>query len=134
MLSVLTVVKVSDAAAYFAGRSMGRTAMSPKLSPKKTVEGAIGGVIASLVAAWLLLEVAAPRIDPNRSFSLWLSLSYGLGLALAGIIGDLAESLLKRDSRRKDSSRWLPGLGGMLDVADSVVFASPIAYLMWVYA
>ena len=131
VFSVLAVVKVSDAAAYFVGKSIGRTKMSPRLSPKKTVEGAIGGVVASVVAAWLLLTFAVPFIDSGKSIAALPALIFGGAMAIAGIVGDLAESLLKRDSGRKDSSRWLPGLGGILDVADSVTFASPIAYIWW---
>ena len=62
----------------------------------------------------------------------WGSVLYGLILALAGMLGDLAESLLKRDVGRKDSSRWLPGLGGVLDILDSLLLAAPPAYLCWV--
>ena len=60
------------------------------------------------------------------------SLAYGLILAVAGMIGDLTESMLKRDMERKDSSTWLPGLGGVLDIIDAVLVAAPVSYLCWV--
>jgi phosphatidate cytidylyltransferase len=58
---------------------------------------------------------------------------YGVVLAIAGMLGDLAESMLKRDMERKDSSTWLPGLGGVLDIIDAVLFAGPVAWLCWVF-
>jgi phosphatidate cytidylyltransferase len=72
-----------------------------------------------------LFGFATPKV------SWWVACAYGLSLALAGIAGDLAESLLKRDLGRKDSSGWLPGLGGVLDVVDSVLFAAPVGFLWW---
>jgi phosphatidate cytidylyltransferase len=62
----------------------------------------------------------------------WAWLVYGIVIAVAGIVGDLSESLLKRDMERKDSSTWIPGLGGVLDVLDSLLIAAPAAYLCWV--
>ena len=61
----------------------------------------------------------------------WWFLVYGIAVTLAGMIGDLAESLLKRDAQIKDSSSWLPGLGGVLDVIDSLVFAAPVSFVIW---
>ena len=61
----------------------------------------------------------------------WWFLVYGLMVTLAGMVGDLAESLLKRDAQIKDSSSWLPGLGGVLDVIDSLVFAAPVSFVIW---
>jgi phosphatidate cytidylyltransferase len=133
LLSFLTVVKMADTGAYFTGRLLGRHKMTPILSPKKTVEGAIGGIVTACVSSWAVFHFAGPFLV-RSSFVMpgtigWLT--YGVVIALAGMVGDLAESLLKRDMERKDSSNWLPGLGGVLDIIDAVVVAAPFAYVWW---
>lgn len=133
LLSMLTVAKMADTGAYFCGRLCGRHKMSPLLSPKKTMEGAAGGILAACAASWGVFFFAGPLIVGSTfmmpSIAGWLI--YGLVIASAGMIGDLAESLLKRDMERKDSSTWLPGLGGVLDIIDSVLVAGPFAYMCW---
>jgi phosphatidate cytidylyltransferase len=108
--------------------------MSPVLSPKKTIEGAVGGIAAACLGAWICRAWIVPNLvgaSQSRGTVLgWMV--YALVLAVAGMLGDLAESLLKRDAQRKDSSSWLPGLGGVLDVLDSLVFAAAPAYACWV--
>ena len=117
VVSVIVIVKLSDTGAYFTGRAVGRHKMSPVLSPKKTVEGAVGGW--SRPPVWapgcVGLDRARAWSAPTRRGALlgWLLLRPGAGRG--GMLGDLAESLLKRDAQRKDSSSWLPGLGGVLD-------------------
>ncbi len=64
----------------------------------------------------------------------WWVLVYGIVVTCAGMVGDLAESLIKRDANTKDSSRWLPGLGGVLDILDSMIFAAPVSYFLWIVA
>lgn len=135
IVSVLFVVKSSDAGAYFSGRFLGRHLMAPVLSPKKTVEGAVGGVIAGMLASWMYFRFIGNwwmgQAEPIGST---LSvLGYGLTLAAAGIAGDLTESLIKRDMQQKDASSWIPGLGGTLDVVDSLLWTAPLAYLWWVH-
>lgn len=134
LISVMWIVKLSDVGAYFVGRTMGRTKMTPLLSPGKTVEGAIGGLITACAASWVYFQFLAPRIvgESEPRGEPWKWLLYGLLLAVAGMIGDLAESLLKRDMQQKDSSRWLRGLGGVMDIVDSVLLAAPVAYVCWV--
>lgn len=133
LLSLLVVVKMADTGAYFFGRTLGRHKMTPILSPKKTIEGAIGGIATACASSWAVFYFAGPPIVGSAfimpSTVGWLS--YGLAIAAAGIVGDLAESLLKRDMERKDSSTWLPGLGGVLDIIDSVLVAGPFAYVWW---
>lgn len=136
LLSLIVVVKCADAGAYFTGRFLGRTKMAPVLSPKKTWEGAAGGLIAGALSAWAFFAWAAPLLltdDQIRDSELgWLRcLAFGLVVAVAGVVGDLAESLIKRDVGAKDSGRGLPGLGGVLDVIDSPLAAAPVAYLCW---
>lgn len=134
LVSMMVIVKTCDAGAYFCGRFLGRTKMTPILSPKKTVEGAIGGLATACISCWAFFYFAGPPlIGPGfqmPSVPRWLA--YALIVAVAGMLGDLAESLLKRDMGSKDASNQLPGLGGVLDVIDSVLFAAPVAYLCWV--
>ena len=133
IVSVIFVVKWSDAGAYFAGRFLGRHQMAPVLSPKKTLEGAVVGILMAMIAAWVYFRVIATwwMEAPQEIGSMLSVLGYGLSLALAGIAGDLTESLVKRDVRQKDASSWIPGLGGILDVVDSLLWAAPLAYLWW---
>lgn len=133
-LSVPIIVKLADTGAYATGRIFGRHKMTPLLSPGKTWQGAIGGVFFGCLGSWLAFTYLLPAISRTSSISsphLIAVLLYGLALTLAGMHGDLAESLLKRDMQRKDSSTWLPGLGGVLDIIDSVLIAAPVAYLFW---
>jgi phosphatidate cytidylyltransferase len=133
LLSVIVVVKMSDTGAYFTGRLVGRHKLAPVLSPGKTVEGALGAFVWAVLAAlacrrWLVPALVGADARPG---AWWAWTLFGLLVALTGMVGDLAESLLKRDAQRKDSSRWLPGLGGVLDVVDSVVFAAAPAYFFY---
>lgn len=134
LLSMIIIVKLSDTGAFFTGRSLGRTKLAPHLSPGKTVEGAVGGIVSALVAAGLCFGLLAPVMTPKHALAApwWAWSVYGLGIALAGILGDLAVSLIKRAVGAKNSSSWLPGLGGVLDVMDSILFAAPVAYLVWI--
>jgi phosphatidate cytidylyltransferase len=120
------VPKGCDIGAYFTGRAFGRHPMTPVLSPKKTWEGAAGGLVfAVLVAIGIDRLGSAPVLHGN-----WLlEIGFGLTVGLAGMLGDLAESLIKRDCQRKDASQTVPGFGGVLDVVDAVIFAAPLAYL-----
>jgi phosphatidate cytidylyltransferase len=138
LASLLVVAKFGDTGAYFVGRLLGRHKMSPILSPKKTMEGAAGGLAFSLVASWATFGWLVPAMAtasqqgvPRGLYPWWGWLVVGLAVGVAGIAGDLAESLLKRDSSAKDSGRWLPGLGGILDLLDSVLIASPVVYACW---
>lgn len=134
LVSVMFVAKWSDVGAYTCGRMLGRNKLAPLLSPNKTIEGAVGGVAFASIASFVFFYVLVPMIvgTDARLPAWWGCLIYGVVIAVAGIIGDLSESLLKRDMDRKDSSRWLPGLGGVLDILDSVLMAAPPAYLCWV--
>ena len=133
LLSMIVVTKVSDAGAYAAGNLFGRHRLSPRLSPNKTVEGAVGAFVFGCLVSVLMFSFLFPWLvgEPNTT-PLWAMLVYGVIVVIAGMLGDLAESLLKRDARQKDSSHWLPGLGGALDVLDSVLVAAPAAFACWV--
>jgi phosphatidate cytidylyltransferase len=133
-LSMVIVVKVSDSGAYAVGRLFGRHKLAPKLSPGKTIEGALGGLAFGCTASWLLFTFLAPILVVGHSgpaATWWASIIFGAIITITGIIGDLAESLIKRDADRKDSSSWLPGLGGVLDILDSILAAAPAAYACW---
>jgi len=117
------VPKCGDIGAYFAGRRFGRRAMAPVLSPKKTWEGAAGGIVASVFAAILI-----DRVLPSMLPGILAEIGFGITVGIAGMLGDLAESLIKRDCQRKDASAVVPGFGGALDVVDAVIFAAPVAY------
>ena len=113
---------VSDSAAYFVGSAIGRHKLAPAISPKKTWEGAIGGIAGAVIASillqwWLRLPISNVEIA-----------ILGAAVSLFGQIGDLVESLFKRNTGAKDSSQVLPGHGGFLDRIDSVVFAGLLVY------
>jgi len=118
------VPKMGDTGAYFTGRLLGRHKMSPVLSPKKTWEGAAGGMVAAVLTA-----IGINRLGPALNGGLLVEVGFGLTVGLAGLLGDLAESLVKRDCQRKDASAIMPGFGGVLDVVDAILFAAPVAYL-----
>ncbi len=132
LLSLILIVKFSDSGAYTIGRIFGRHKMAPRLSPGKTIEGMVGAFVTGAVASWVVFQFLVPQlIDDPPNTPVWASLAYGLIVSAAGMIGDLAESLLKRDMQRKDSSSWLPGLGGVLDIMDSILTAAPAAFMCW---
>jgi phosphatidate cytidylyltransferase len=132
LVSLIVVVKFGDIGAYTVGRLIGRTKMVPILSPGKTWEGAAGAIVFSSLGGLLMLEGLLPAVtDPPIRFPWYYGLLYGVVVGIAGMTGDLAESLFKRDVGRKDSSDWMPGFGGVLDILDSVLFAAPVAYVAW---
>jgi phosphatidate cytidylyltransferase len=118
------VPKGCDIGAYFTGRLIGRHHMTPVLSPKKTWEGAVGGLLAAILVAFAL-----DRFGPIIPWGAAGTVLFGITVGAAGMLGDLAESMVKRDCRRKDASHIVPGFGGVLDVVDAIVFAAPISYL-----
>ncbi len=131
MLFTVSVVVVCDAGAYFAGRRYGRRKLAPQISPGKTVEGAVGGVLAGIVCGLLfkgIFDLWLP--DLSRAFPWSAAMLFSFVLSLVGIIGDLVESLLKRDAHAKDTGSLLPGMGGILDRIDSNLLAIPVMYYL----
>lgn len=118
---VILAVVAGDTAAFFTGRAVGRRPFFPWISPHKTVEGAIGGAVATI----LVVALAGPAL-----ISIGAGAAAGLGalITVAAQGGDLAESALKRQAGEKDSSRLIPGHGGLLDRIDSLVLVAPVAY------
>ncbi len=106
--------------------------MAPLLSPAKTWAGAVGALVGSGLGAWIWLHWAPPFFDAAwpPCPALW-SIVYGLLIGIAGMVGDLCESLIKRDLGKKDAAALMPGFGGLLDLTDSVLYAGPIAYFLW---
>ncbi|WP_437227845.1 phosphatidate cytidylyltransferase [Planctomicrobium sp. SH661] len=130
--SLLMCAKGGDIGAYFAGKRFGRHKMAPILSPKKTWEGAVGAMLGAAFAGWVWLTFATPVLMPGSQAPVWYySLLYGCLIGIAGMVGDVCESLLKRDVGRKDSAALFPGFGGLLDMLDSVLYAGPVALLLW---
>jgi len=123
----LAVTKATDMAAYAFGKLWGSNQLSPYISPKKTWEGALGGFAAALAVSFLLNRLVPLGLSDGGSLILG-----ALTSALAQF-GDLAESLLKRDGGVKDSNAQFPGLGGLLDVLDSLVFTLPFIYLFLMF-
>ncbi|HMP17053.1 MAG TPA: phosphatidate cytidylyltransferase [Gemmatales bacterium] len=147
LLLAIFVPKFCDIGAYAAGRLFGKHRMTPLLSPKKTWEGAAGGVLLAALGAWLMVYGFADwfELDTAQQFPLrrnvvlgmpgwWATLLFGVAVGIAGMLGDLMESLIKRDLHQKDASANLPGFGGLLDVFDSILFSVPVTYgiLQWV--
>lgn len=129
ILFLIIVTWSSDVGAYFVGRRFGKTKLAPKLSPGKTVEGSLGGIALTLITA-MALKLLWPVMD--RLFG-WVDVFVlGLAFSIVGPIGDLAESRLKRSAGVKDSGRFLPGHGGMLDIIDSLLFTT-IVYMIWFF-
>src|SRR5262249_44609727 len=125
LISMIVVVKLADIGAYTVGRLAGKHKMAPRLSPAKTWEGFVGGIAFSVVGAVALAYLC------GRSQDLVRFVPYAVVVGVTGVVGDLVESLLKRDFGRKDSSDWMPGFGGVLDLIDSPLLAAPVACLFW---
>ena len=133
VVGIVLTIKSSDIGAYFAGRSLGRNKLIPWLSPGKTWEGLVGGVITAAVVGGLLALATGGAAGTGR-VPVWLGAVGGALLAVVGQLGDLAESLLKRTAGAKDSGTLLPGMGGVLDVIDSLLFAAPVAWWLLLLA
>jgi phosphatidate cytidylyltransferase len=129
--SLIVAVKCGDTCAYFAGRAFGRTKLSPLISPGKTRAGAVGAVIGSAAGSWAWLFWGTNWLTDAQPGPWYWAVLYGLVVGAVGLVGDLAESLLKRDVGAKDSAPLLPGFGGLLDLLDSVIFTGPVGYLLW---
>jgi len=128
VLYLILVTKMGDAGAYVIGNLIGRHILMPRISPRKTIEGFVSAVLVSGLTAMFArpmlvsMEITAP-----------LAFLLGIFLGVCGQLGDLAESLLKRDCQVKDSGTAVPGLGGILDVIDSLLFTAPLFYGILIY-
>lgn len=125
---LILVTKMGDAGALVTGKLLGRHTLMQRISPRKTVEGFVGGVIVSAATAAL-----ANSMVVRLHSSLWGGFALGFVLGVVAQIGDLAESLIKRDCQVKDSGTRFPGLGGALDVLDSLLLTAPLFYGFLIY-
>jgi len=124
-------VALSDTGAYFAGKNFGRHKMAPRVSPKKTWEGSIGGLLLAMAGIGVIYGIH--NYTQTKYLPAWPLYRYvlvGLVLAIVGQVGDLVESMLKRDAGVKDSGQVLPGHGGVLDRCDGFLFAGPVMYYL----
>jgi phosphatidate cytidylyltransferase len=129
MFFTLFCVIWCDAGAYFGGRAWGRHKLAPNISPKKSIEGAVTGVIAGTAGGFFcktMCDLFWPEL--SQAFSVQAAVIFGVLLSVAGIVGDLIESLLKRDASVKDTGTLLPGTGGVLDRIDSPLLGIPVMY------
>lgn len=126
LLMFVFVIKSADIGAYSIGTLFGKHKFSPKISPGKSWEGMAGGIGAAVIVA----------ISFARScdiMSLWTAIVFGFCFAFIGQLGDLAESMIKRDAEQKDSANKIPGFGGILDIIDSPLIAAPFGYLVFMW-
>jgi phosphatidate cytidylyltransferase len=143
VLFTFLVIWVGDTAAYYVGRSFGRIKFAPRISPKKTWEGALASGLGGIVVGLLLVQFA-PQISRGltnihllngpeffANTPIWITALVALAINVAGQVGDLLESLIKRGAGVKDSGSMLPGHGGILDRVDALLFAAPVALLVF---
>lgn len=126
---VLIAAFVTDSGAYFTGRAIGKHKLAPNLSPKKTVEGSVGGVVCSVIAIFVykyIMQYAYTGIELNTA-NIIVNVTIA---AVAGEIGDLSASLVKRELGIKDYGKIMPGHGGVLDRFDSILFVAPTVYFL----
>jgi len=127
LLMFVFVVKSADIGAYSIGSMFGKYKFSPKISPGKTWEGMGGAVGAAIIVAIGFSLICDIML-------LWQAVMFGLAFAFIGQLGDLAESMIKRDAEQKDSANKVPGFGGVLDIVDSPLVAAPLAYLFFMWS
>ena len=125
----LLITWASDIGAFAVGRTVGGPKLIPAVSPGKTVSGAIGGLAASVLVSWLYVRFVLAPVAQLTLDTVGI-IGFGILISMAAQLGDLVESLLKREAGVKDSSHLLPGHGGVLDRLDSLYFVLPVAYLL----
>jgi phosphatidate cytidylyltransferase len=119
------LIVASDIGSYFIGKSFGKKSLSP-ISPSKTIEGLIGGIICSILLAIFFAFLM------NWENPLIVGILYGISISLMALVGDLIESMMKRDAKIKDSGTFLPGHGGILDRIDSYIFTPSVLYYIFI--
>ena len=132
LASLVIGAKCGDIGGYTLGRLFGKKKLVPTLSPGKTQIGGVGAILGSSLAVTAWLHFAPGYFfDNGVPCNIFWSLIYGAIIGVVGLVGDLAESLIKRDVGKKDSAVLMPGFGGLLDLLDSVLYAGPVAVLLW---
>ena len=133
VLFLILVTKMGDAGAFVVGNVLGRHTLISRISPRKTVEGFVGAVVFSAASALAARSMLGAQQVFGRPVTPLVVLLLGCLLGVIGQLGDLAESLLKRDCQVKDAGTLMPGLGGILDVLDSLLFTAPLFYGFLIY-
>ncbi|RMG39109.1 MAG: phosphatidate cytidylyltransferase [Planctomycetota bacterium] len=132
--SLVVAVKCGDIFAYTFGRLFGKRKMAPHLSPGKTWAGFVGALVGGGVGACVWFGTIPSVFGEDVVVRPWpVAFGYGIVLAAVGLMGDLAESLIKREVEQKDASELLPGFGGLLDLLDSVLYSGPIILIWWLW-
>jgi len=126
VLYFILVTKFSDLGAYCVGSLIGKHKMIPRISPGKTWEGFGGAIFTSTVVSVLFVSFLQHKL---HGMNMTHAVILGVLLSVAAVVGDLIESIFKREARVKDSGRWFPGIGGILDLMDSLLFNAPLMYL-----
>jgi phosphatidate cytidylyltransferase len=129
VLLPMVVTWLNDTGAYLAGRAFGRAKLMPSVSPGKTWAGAYGAVVASVLTTWVIAAFVLPPMAHLTLRPVGIVV-VGVGLSLAAQVGDLAESMFKREAGVKDSSHLIPGHGGVLDRVDSLLFTLPVGFVL----
>ena len=126
---VILCMKLADSGGYFFGTRFGKHKLAPVISPKKSWEGLVGGIVFCVIVNIIWLIVSRGHINSTISFSLIHALVLGFLFPIIGTLGDLVESMFKRAVNVKDSNTMVYGLGGILDMIDSILFAAPMLYI-----
>ena len=132
LFSMIVPVKLSDIGAYTFGKLLGHHKFAPILSPGKTLEGVAGAFVGGLAGTFFVFYVLLPLLTGETNSAAWWALVlFSMMVTAVGIAGDLVASVLKRDGGKKNSSRWLPGLGGVIDIIDSPMAVAPAVLAFW---
>lgn len=131
IFGIIAIIKMCDTGAYFVGSTLGRHKLIPWISPGKTWEGLFGGLLTAGITAVLLAAASDKWLPLEQHISMQTAFGIGILFGFLGQAGDLVMSVFKRDSGLKDTSSVLPGLGGVLDVFDSLLLVGPAAY--WIF-
>ncbi len=128
---IVAAAKFSDVGAYVIGAAFGRNKMSPTISPNKTIEGAVGGIISSALISGVVFGYAQKYSLMPADISIIAVMVVGAFIGGVAIISDLLESVLKRRADIKDSGKFIPGIGGALDLSDSLILTSPLGFILF---
>ena len=131
IFGIIAIIKMCDTGAFFVGSTLGRHKLIPWISPGKTWEGLFGGLVTAGITAVLLAAASDKWLPLEQHISMQTAFGIGILFGFLGQAGDLVMSVFKRDSGLKDTSSVLPGLGGVLDVFDSLLLVGPAAY--WIF-
>ena len=128
---LIVVAKFTDVGGLLIGTTIGKHKLAPKVSPKKTWEGTIGGILFAVISGMIFYHFTQAWLP--QEFTLWAAAMMAVPIACTTIISDLVESVLKRQANIKDSGNCIPGIGGALDLVDSLLLSAPVGYLLMKY-